>query len=203
MRISPIGLTITLSLLVSLPGFAENWKGPYDDAGRKHGNFELWDDEETMIIEVVTFHNGLRHGKSTIYNPDDSFAKESSYKDGVLHGEYSAYFADGTLKEQGKYEDGNAHGTWTKYYPSGRKQAEINYDRGRLHGDFVEYYPALKDEKQSVQQRLVFRNGLKHGPAETRYNNVENSMNESGEYKEDTRTGTWATWLEMANWPAR
>lgn len=77
--------------------------------GRIHGEYLTWA-SNGALISIVTYVNGVLHGKAQHWHPDGQDAAV------------------------GEYADGQKQGTWTTWLPSGNLEAELSYNNGQLHG---------------------------------------------------------------------
>jgi antitoxin component YwqK of YwqJK toxin-antitoxin module len=119
----------------------------------------------------------------------------------------------GILQSEGAMNGKQREGTWYYYFVDGKILSEENYTNGKLEGEVVNYYPDGK-----VAERSIYKNGLKNGLSRkysnkeicieevvfalgkenglAKYFELDGNLKEAGTYKEGSRVGEWAYYLE-------
>jgi len=74
--------------------------------------------------------DGLAHGESFMYFPNQSVEAKVLYKNGKMHGKYEIYYKNGHVKVKGYYKNGKEHGTCIDYYENGNLKNISTYIEG-------------------------------------------------------------------------
>ncbi|WP_304206856.1 toxin-antitoxin system YwqK family antitoxin [Fusobacterium perfoetens] len=145
--------------------------------GMQIGSFGLPGD----YIEKVTYKNGKKNGKSTIYYSDLQYLSthqavnklvKVGYK-GIMHGKL----------QEVEYDNGILDGEFKKWYKNGNLMVEAKYKDGKRVGETKIY-----DENEKIEKICFYKDDKLDGKYET-YKNGE--IFEKGKYKNGIKTGKW------------
>ena len=95
------------------------------------------------VVTKGSYDNKKKTGEWRYFSPENSkIVLVENYSDGVLQGVSTVYDnKTGRVAESIVYENGERHGLCTKYYSDGKTMAEINYSNGHKQGHAKFFYP--------------------------------------------------------------
>lgn len=184
----------------------------YDDFGKiKRDGKWIIQDSTGLLLEEITYHNGKRHGLTTLFSPNGNQNAKIIYNESLpWNGKWSSWYANGNKKESGLYEEGEKKSPWTSWFPNGQKKCEINYQNNKKHGTYTEWNIEGKLIKEigyvngePISEYLVSyqgegyteinkHNGKLSGSYMSWYSNGRKK--EEGYYKEGKKNGNWDGW---------
>ena len=119
---------------------SEKQRNKTDEFGRKQGTWKYYS-RDGILINTVEYVNDKRHGITSKFHPDNGILiEEITFYDGVKEGEYRKYSAQGQLAAEGNYLRGKRHGNWVTYNSvNGEKKSEGEYKNGKREGGWSFY----------------------------------------------------------------
>lgn len=105
---------------------------------------------------------GKKDGVWIIYYPERrKIERIEPYHDGQLHGRVKEFSLNGNMTLDAAYKNGRKHGSYREY-KFGHPLALANFENGQLDGERYIYF-SDKDNLGTVQQKIEYRDGKKHG----------------------------------------
>lgn len=105
---------------------------------------------------------GKKDGVWIIYYPERrKIERIEPYHEGRLHGRVKEFSLNGNMTLDAAYENGRKHGTYREY-KFGYPLALANFENGQLDGERYIYF-SDKENLGTVQQKIEYRDGKKHG----------------------------------------
>ena len=89
-----------------------------------------------------------------LYKSNGNKKLEGYYKDGLRNGKWSWWNEDNTMDSSGTYKDGNQDRKWTSWYENGQKRNEETFKDGKEDGLFTEWY----ENGQKIRE-VTFKDG--------------------------------------------
>lgn len=125
--------------------------------GRRHGKFEEFDGDGTLL-KCVYYYDGLLDGPYHIYHEDgETLMVECMYKQGKKEGPFREYDEDANLISRRDYRDGMCDGVCCEYYDGAGSNLfqEYRMVAGVRDGEFKEYA-----EDGRMTSRCMYANGV-------------------------------------------
>lgn len=97
--------------------------------------FSICTYKDNRIHEMITYKNGLKHGKYQAWNDDGLLTIEANYQNGKLHGEYLEYSVKNSqiyLSRKVKYVNGVVHDLEISYDSDQNVISRATYNNGAI-----------------------------------------------------------------------
>src|ERR1044071_2578906 len=98
-----------------------------------------WDD--TALAEEGRYFDNHKDGPWNTYFPNGNLQSVITWKDGVLHGKTLVYNENNHVIKEVEYENGVPQGLMLTYYPDGTMWAKTTWKKGSIDGPATTYYP--------------------------------------------------------------
>ena len=145
-----------------------------DDQGQKHGLWNQYDSEGSMMAQCNYVHGkreGLFQTWSHFRDANDAqiLTMQCNYENDKRHGMYQAYEAYsprrgfGHLMEQVYYNHGVMEGDYVKYTQWGTLEKKCSYRNGKLHGPYEDYHVDGYHETTSLKTEAHYHCGKLDG----------------------------------------
>lgn len=136
----------------------ENGSGFYDENGKKHGVWRLYDDAtfkgKDLLIAEEHYKNDRLHGELNKWYKSGEKQTQMFYNNGLKHGKFSIWYKSGALKEIMFYKQ-NKPVENLAWHENGQLKYQLLYDEnGQLNGTFSEF-----DENGKTLKTVTYKNG--------------------------------------------
>ena len=208
-----IYIVLLSSFLAITSAFSQNNPAPnkLDSNGKKHGEWNGFFDNSTIVKYEGTFNHGVETGTFTFYNNNPAhtvmatrdFSKQPNAAYTIFYDDLKNKVSEGNVVNR-VYE-----GLW-KYYHRNSKEIMTteNYKKGVLSGKRTVFYKDGKIAEEAVYvdgkrngtykkisangivlEEATYQNGELHGPSI--YKDPDGNVVAKGNYKNDQKWGTW------------
>lgn len=99
----------------------------YAKGGIRVSSYIYGHNDNGYRFEYTCNEDGIKHGKSSVYDPDGVLFFSEIYDEGLLLDDVIFYYEDGNIKSKGKWINRSLNGHTVFYYKSGKKKAEGEY----------------------------------------------------------------------------
>ncbi len=114
-------------------------EGCYKDSSPWEGVYRQYDENGTLLIDVVYKQGKLLNRQGKPYNgvfksyyANGNQLNEANYKDGLLDGKDLAYYPNGTLQSDVLYKEGKLDGVTKMYFDNGKLEYEQLWEMENL-----------------------------------------------------------------------
>lgn len=137
------------------------------------------------LKEESTYKNGKEIYFKTFYENNNS-KLEFPIKDDQIEGELKSFYANGNVNMVKNFKGGKPNGLETHYFRTGQKEISYNNNNDVYDGDIVEYY-----DNGKISSKFKLVKSERQDKFEEFYNNSENSIYCTGNYKDNVKVGEW------------
>jgi antitoxin component YwqK of YwqJK toxin-antitoxin module len=120
--------------------------------------------EKKQGLLRVCYHNskGEMDGEQKMFYPDGKIQSIMTYKDGILHGKKALYNQEAEIIEEGYYDQGKLHGILRQVDQNGR-EVVCTYVKNKKEGPYEVYYPLHPKHGKVKALEAVYVNGQIEG----------------------------------------